>query len=304
MIRVSDQMMYQNLARNLDQSQSALLKTEAQLSSGLAIQQPSDNPGGTATVLNLGTSLSVTQGWTQAGQNAQSQMQATDSALTSLQNVVNSLISVTTQALSGTDNQTEFTAAAAQVGTLTSQVNDLANTTYNGQYVFSGISQAAPVVGGAYNPAATSPAQTVEVGPGVNVPVSVDGNQILNTAPSGTPTLPSGQAATLLNTLSSLQNDLTSGNQAGVQADLGALQAQVTNISTVQAVMGTNLDRIQAALSQLKTSSLSLQTEQGNVQNVDMAQIATELAAQETAYSAAISAGASLNLPTLAKYIS
>jgi len=303
-VRVSDQMMYQTLAQNVDQSQSGLLRLEGEMSSGLAIQKPSDNPGGTSTVLDLGTSLSVVNGWTQAGKNAQSQLQSADQTLTTLQNVLNSAISVATQASSGTNNQEEFTAASAQISTLISQVDSLANTTYNGQYIFSGISQTAPVVSGSFNPASASAPQTYEVGNGVSVPVSVDGNQIFNTASSGSPTLPSGNAATLLNTLSSLQADLQSGNGPGIQADLGALQSQVGNLSTVQAVVGTNLDRIQAALSQLQSTTQTLQTQQANVEQIDMASIATQLAAQETAYQAAIAAGASLNLPTLAKYIS
>lgn len=302
-MRVSDQMMYQSLSQNIDKAQSALVRTQQEASSGQAINQPSDNPGGTATVLQIGTARSTVAGWMSAANDAQSAMQTTDQTLSQLQNALNSAISVATQASSGTLSQTEFQASATQVNGIVSEVNSLANTTYNGQYVFSGTSQAAPVVSGAFNPASASPARAYEIGSGVTVPVSVDGQQVFDTAPAGSGTLPSGQTATLLNDLTSLAADLSSGNQAAVNADLGALQAQVDNLTAVRADLGANMDRITAALSQLQTTDLALQTQQANVGSVDMAKIATELAAQEMAYQAAVAAGASMKLPTLANLL-
>lgn len=302
-MRVSDQMMFQNLAQNIDQAQASLLRTQEEASSGLAINQPSDNPGGTATVLQISAARSVIAGWTSAAHAAQGEMQSADQSMGELQSTLTAAISIATQASSGTNNQTEFQAAAQQVQSIIGQVDSLANTTYAGQYVFSGISQAAPVVAGAYNAGATSPARSYEIGSGVSIPVSTDGNQVFNTAPTGAATLPSGQTATLLNALSSLAADLQSGNGAAVQQDLAALQAQVGPLSSVRAVLGANMDRISAALNQLQSTDQTLQTQEGNLQNVDMAQIATQLAAQETAYQAAVAAGASMKLPTLANML-
>ena len=108
----------------------------------------------------------------------------------------------------------------------------------------------------------------------------------------------------LINILSSLQNDLASGNAAAVEADLGALQAQSGSLASVRAALGANMDRVEAAVSQLTTMSTTLQTQKGNVENVDMAQIITQLTAQQTAYQAAVAAGANMKLPTLANYLS
>lgn len=302
-MRVSDQMMFQNLSQNLDQAQAALVRTQQEASSGLAINQPSDNPGGTAIVLQIDTARQSVKGWLSAGQNAQSQMTTTDSVMGEIQNAVSAAVSLAVQATSGSMSTTDLQAQSVQAGSILSQVQSLANTQFEGRYVFSGVSQQAPVVGGTYNAASNSSAQAYEIGSGVQIPVSSDGNQVFNTAPTGQPNLSNGSTSTLLNVLQSLQTDLAAGNVSAVEADLGALQAQVGNLSSVRAVLGANMTRVQAAISQLQSTDQSMQVQAGNIQNVDMAQIVSQLAAQQTTYQAAVAAGANLKLPTLANYL-
>ncbi len=302
-MRISDMSMYQNLSQNIDQAQAAYVKTQQEASSGLAINQPSDNPSGTATVLNLQAALSQTQSFQNNAQTAQSQMQSADQALGQVQSVVTSAMSLAEQGANNTLTASELQALSQQAGGILGQVQSLANTQYNGQYVFSGISQQAPVVAGAYNSAATSSAQQLEIGSGVTIPVSVDGNQAFNTAVPSGQTLTNGSSATLLNVLSSLQTDLASGNTAAVEADLGALQAQVGNLSSVRAALGADMNRVQAAISQLTNASVTLQKQQGSVQNIDLAQVIAQLSNQQMAYQAAVAAGANLKLPTLANYL-
>lgn len=307
-MRISDQMMYQNIAQGIDQAQASYIRTQQEASSGLSISQPSDNPQGTALVLQLGTAQSQVQGWQSNAQQAQNKMQTTDQAMAELQNILSSASSLAVQGASSPVSGQNYTALSQQVGGMLQQVQSLANTQYGNQYVFSGISQAQPVTsGGAYNPAAASPPQQVEIGQGQQVATTVDGNQTFNTAPTTPPpnwsTYHPSQAATLLNVLSALQTDLQSGNAAAVEADLGALQAQEGNIGNVRAQLGVNMDRVQAALSQLTNLSTTLQSQQGNVENVDMAKILTQLAAQQNAYQAAVAAGANMKMPTLATYL-
>ncbi len=306
-MRITDQMMYQNLTQNLDQAQAAYVRTQEEASSGVSISQPSDNPAGTAVVLQLTSAQQQVTSWQGNARAAQSKMQTADQAMSQIQSVISSAQSLAEQGTSGSMTAQDLTDLSQKAASLVQQAESLANTQYAGEYVFSGVAQQAPVVSGAYNPAATSAPQTIEIGQGVKVQTSVDGNQAFNTAPVSTPsdwsTNHSSQA-TLLNVLSALQSDLSSGNTAAVEADLGALAAQGDNVSSLRAQLGANMEQVQAAVSQLTTMSSTLQIEQGNVENVDMAQVLTQLTAQQTAYQAAVAAGANMKLPTLASYLS
>jgi len=298
--------MYQSLTQNIDQAQAAYVRTQQEASSGVSISQPSDNPSGAAVVLQLTAAQSQVKAWQSNAQAAQSQMQTADQTLSQIQNVVSTAQSLAVQATSGTMTTQDLSDLAQKASSMVQQVTSLANTQYAGQYVFSGVSQQAPVVAGTYNTAATSAPQTIEVSQGVKVQTSVDGNQVFNTASASTPTDWStyhASQATLLNVLSSLQADLASGNAAAVEADLGALSAQGDSLSSLRAALGASMQQAQAAVSQLTTMSSTLQIEQGNVENVDMTKVLTQLTAQQTAYQAAIAAGASMKLPTLASYL-
>jgi flagellin-like hook-associated protein FlgL len=63
------------------------------------------------------------------------------------------------------------------------------------------------------------------------------------------------------------------------------------------------MQRVTAAISHLQTTGQTLQTQLGSVDNVDMASIITQLTAQQTAYQAAVAAGAQMKMPTLASYL-
>jgi flagellar hook-associated protein 3 FlgL len=327
-------LMYQNLSQNIDQAQAAYVKTQQEASSGLAINQPSDNPSGTATVLNLQAALSQVQSFQSNAQSAQGQMSAADQTMGQMENAVNAAEALANQALSGSITPTDLTSISLQAQSIMNQFSSLANNTYGGQYIFSGIQQVVPLgSGNAPSSEQTSGSftpQSVEIGAGVTVPTSVDATSVLggpqyaagtqvstmpqwaqqyesahgNVTSGPPPTVTSATNLSLPNILSSLQMDLSSGNTAAIEADLGALQAQAGNLSSVRAALGANMNRVQAAISLLTASSTTMQTQQGSVENVNMAQIITQLTAQQTAYQAAVAAGANLKLPTLASYLS
>ena len=351
-MRITDQMMYQSMAQNIDQSQAAYVRTAQEASSGVSISEPSDNPVGTTLVLQMTAALKQVSAWQSNTQAAQSQMQSGDQALSQIQSDLSTAESLATQANAGTVTTSNLQDMSQQASSILSDVASLFNTQYAGQYIFSGTAQQAPVSGpdsqGNYTVSTEQASgnltpQTVEIGHGVQIPTSVNASSVLagTKYPPGTAydALPSWlqQRATalqnqanqsggtgvltpatgssssqtttvsfstsLIDVLSYLQQDLSNGNTAAVEADLGALQSQGETLSSVQAALGANMDRVQAAISQLQNTSSTLQTQQGNVENVDMAQIISQLTAQQTAYQAAVAAGAQMKLPTLANYL-
>ncbi len=356
-MRITDQMMYQNMAQNIDQAQAAYVRTQQEASSGVSISQPSDNPAGTATILQLEAAQQQVTAWQSNANSAQSQMQVADQTLGQIENAVNSATSLASEGASQTNTLQETQDMAAQAAQILGDVGALANTQYQGLYIFSGVQQIAPVTSTGsgsstvYTPSSEQTtaggvvAQSVEIGHAVQIPVSVDASsvlggtqyasgtaysalpawlqqrasalqaQALQQTPPGTGVLTpasgptSSQTTTvafsssLVSVLGYLQQDLSSGNAAAVEADLGELQAQAGTLTNVRAALGANMNRVEAAVSQLQSTNTTLQTEQGSVENVDMAQIVAQLTAEQTAYQAAVAAGAQMKLPTLANYL-
>ena len=145
MLRISTYMMYQNGEQAINTAQQQMMQTELQLSSGKQINSPSDNPIGAANVAALDSTVAqLTQ--FQSNQNeAQLQLNQTDSALSSVISLVQNAQQTLVQAGDGSysDSQRQALAQALQ-GDL-SQMVGLANSSDGqGGYLFAGSQQSAP----------------------------------------------------------------------------------------------------------------------------------------------------------------
>ena len=142
-MRVGTADTYSNTVQTLDGQQVTLAKLQNELSSGLAINTPSDNPAGAATGERALTRL----GQVAANQTAvNSELDSMTNAESALGNVTSTLQSIQTLVVSAGD--TAQTAAdrqtiAEQISQLSAQVLTLANTTdSNGKPLFGGLGSA------------------------------------------------------------------------------------------------------------------------------------------------------------------
>jgi flagellar hook-associated protein 3 FlgL len=139
MIRISTANAYLNGNDAINNDQSAMLTTEAELSSGKQINSPADNPVGAAQAALLQSDI------TQVGQYTTNQGQATQllnnasSTLTDSLNVLQSVNSVLVQAGNGGNSDADRSALAAQLQQSLDQLVGLANTSDGqGGYLFGG----------------------------------------------------------------------------------------------------------------------------------------------------------------------
>lgn len=124
--------------QTLNSTQAQLLQTETELSTGDAINQPSDNPAGAATILQLNQTLATRQAYATNLTSATSSLGQVDTTLSSLENLLTSAQSTASANVGSDVNAADRTAAAAQIDSLTSEALSLGNTELNGQYLFGG----------------------------------------------------------------------------------------------------------------------------------------------------------------------
>jgi flagellar hook-associated protein 3 FlgL len=145
MLRISTYMMFQNGEQAIGMSQSQLMSTELQMSTGKQINSPADNPVGAANVASLnGTVSQLTQ--FKSNQNAaQLQLNLADSTMTNFLNVVQDVQQRLIQAGDGSYSDSQRAALAQGLQGDLSQMIGLANTSDGqGGYLFAGSQQSAP----------------------------------------------------------------------------------------------------------------------------------------------------------------
>jgi flagellar hook-associated protein 3 FlgL len=136
--------MVPDMQYEVQQSQQALSAALQQVSTGLKVNQPSDNP---AAYANMVTSLSSSANVDQYTSNVSavtSQLDTADSALSSIVTALNTAITLGTSGETTTDSTANKQAIAAQVEGVLSSVVSQANTAYQGAYVFAGSADSAP----------------------------------------------------------------------------------------------------------------------------------------------------------------
>lgn len=271
---------------------------ENQVTTGLSVQSPSDNPGAMETTLNDLASQSAQQQYGNNITTLQSQANSIYSVLQSLQTITSQAESIATEA-GGANSQTDLTNYANQVTSLIQQAAQLVNSKdpETGQYLFGGTNSGQQpftvttdangnVTSVTYQ--GNSSVNQTEIGPGVTVSVAVPGVNNTGTGPQGLIT-DSRSGADLFNHLIALQNDLLSGNASAISTtDTQNLQNDENNVTYQVAYNGNIQTRLNTASSFATSQSTALNQAISNASSTDVVQAMVQLNQAQTAYEAAL----------------
>ena len=124
--------------------ESAIAKTQSELSTGLQIQNAADNPTGMAQVNELSVELSASQQYVTNGNAASANMKLEEQALTQATTVLQSAQDLAVQANNSSLSAAERQNIAAQLQQQLQELVGIANSTdSNGNYLFGGYASSA-----------------------------------------------------------------------------------------------------------------------------------------------------------------
>ncbi len=299
MIRVTQSTVAQQFLYNVQQNEQSIMTTEQELSTGKRLLTPQDNPGGAAQAMHYQASIDSASQYLTNDQNAQSWITASGNALQSagsiLQQVQNLAIEV-----NGPNSM--LSAITPTLMSLDNELMTVANSQFNGQYLFAGTSVTTqPYSAGttvvmmgttatnlttyAYGGTTNTTMQT-EIEPSVHMQINVQGNVFTQA----------------LNDVAKMVWNLANTGTLGT-SDLSNIQGDLQNIQGVQAVTGSWQQRLTQNTQSLQTIQTNLKTQLGNTQNVDIASAIVNLQQEQNAYQAALGVGAMLQQTTLLNYL-
>jgi flagellar hook-associated protein 3 len=136
-MRVSNLETSQTFISNYNNINSQLNTLQTQIATNNKIQKPSDNPAGTASLIEWNTQLAQSQAYSSNITNASSFVSDTSSALQNIQTDVSDIMTTLTD-LSNTTETSNYSNYADQIQQSLNDILSLANTQSNGQYIFGG----------------------------------------------------------------------------------------------------------------------------------------------------------------------
>jgi flagellar hook-associated protein 3 FlgL len=270
-----------NLVGSLDQSQANEQQLTAELSSGVAVNSLSQNPVASGENVLLLNQIQQDDTFTQSSSLVTGQLQVADSTLGSVVSQLTQAISLATGANNGTMNATEVQAVGNQISGILDEIQSLANTSYQGQYIFAGgQTSTAPFT----TSTATSPAVTTYNGDqDVNYLQTPNGQKIQLNVP-GSQIFQGAGTTSVFGALNNLVADYSTGTVNTTQAvnDTEALNTALNYVSQQRVTIDNSITQVTAAGEAVTSSQTQLTAAQTNLMQADVAQVSTQLSQSET----------------------
>ncbi len=286
----------QGLVSAVNQTQANEQTYTNEISTGVAVNSLSDNPAAASQDYLLRTEINANDSFVQSSGTLSSQMQVADTALGSVVTQVTSAISLATEGANGTLNASNLQSIANQLSGIRDEVVSLANSSYQGQYLFAGSkSQTQPFALGAGTP----PAVVYSGDTTLSYTMTPNGQQIQMNLP-GSALFGSGSTGVIA-ALNNLINDFNTGApSATVTTDIASLTSGMSTVTQQRVILGNSLNRLQASSTYVQSETTQLQAAQNAVIQANPTQLATLLSQAQTQNTSLIDMIASLDAqPTL-----
>ena len=263
---------------NLQQQQNT---ATLELASGSSINKPSDDPAGAAQLTRINDLSSQVDSYQSSISSINGQLSTANSTLDSVVTVLQRAITLGTEGANGTLSDTDRAGVATEVMGIQSQLLSLANTSYQGQYIFAGTATTQPFVA---DPSQASGVRytgndgtnSVTIGSGYQLQINLPGSQIFDG--------PGDVFQAIHDLITSLQSNSDIGTAV---TELGTA---LNYVSGQQVFYGNALNQTQSQQTYLNTQSLGLSQQQNAVGAADLAAVASQVENDQIATSATLEA--------------
>ena len=226
-------------AYNLGNSNTALQKSLARLSSGSQIVSSSDDAGGLAVSMNMNATIATTNATNTGISDANSFLQTQDGALSVAGNVLSRMSQLKTEANDPTKSSSDISNYNAEFTALQSQLTDLSAGNFNGVALF------------------------VSGGSSLSVSTSADGS--------------TSQAITQSN-LAGVTSAITNASSGINGVTSSQLTAAISAVAAERATNGAQSSRLNFASQVLSVNATNLTSAVSQITDVDVATESTKLA--------------------------
>jgi flagellar hook-associated protein 3 FlgL len=292
-VRVTQQTLAATVLAGLQGNINRLGSIQQKLSSGKEISRPSDSPIGAGSAMLFRAETIANKQYTRNVDDGLGWLGAADNALTATLGQTSQVKALVLQGMSAGSfsEPAARIALAAEVEIVRDAAIGSANTTYLDRPIFGGTTSgaAAYTAAGAY---AGDTGQVMRtVGPNTKVRVDSSGPAMFGTGTDQ-----------LFTVLTDIANHLRS-SPTSLQADTVRLDKAVGTLQSGLANVGTRYSQLTQTRQAADDAVLNLAKSLSDVEDIDLPKTITELQLQQTAYQAALAAGARVVQPSLVDFL-
>lgn len=286
---------YNTLLQDITQDRQRFNNALQQVASGQQLNSLSDNPAQAQSFVENKFEAGNLDQFTQNISGIQGSLQAADSALNAVGEALTSAISLATEGGSPTLSPSDRQALAAQANNLQQEILSLANSEFQGVYLFGGTdSTTTPYVqnGGSVNYVGNNNSNQVEIAQGIFVKTNLPGSTVFN-APG----------ADVFQALQDLSSALQSGSTSDISTAASELNKAFNNVSVQRTYYGFALSQLQTTSKILTSESTQLTEQQNTLIAADPAQAITAMNQAQVTLDAALASAGRISQDSLLNYL-
>jgi len=287
-----------DLLAALGQTQQQINTDLQQISTGQSVNVPSDNPAAAAGLVQNAAQTSAADQFLRSIGSIQGEMQSADSTLNSVITALQRAITLGVEGANGTLSDSDRAAIANEVTGVRSQLINLANLSYQGNFVFAGTAiQTTPYVLDVTSPsgvryAGNNLANTVTVGNHFSLQTNLPGSQLFTASGSD-----------MFQALQDLLTNLQSGDSAGIGGAVAEVSNAYNYIDTARVFYGNAMNQLDSQQTYLNSETAQLAQQQNTLGGVDLPAAMTNLTTGQTSYQATLAAMGRVGQTNLFDYL-
>lgn len=298
-MRVTNQLMANNVTSNLFKITEQLLDTQNMISSGKRINKPSDDPVGTGQVLDYRKTISSIDQYSRNIAHGESQLNVTDSTLGEVENLIMRAKELALFQATATANQETREITAEEVKGIYDHVLQLANTKLGNNYIFAGYKTDTPPFSHVdYDATYNGDDGEIKIiaGENVNVKININGDEVFT-----------GEAladgVNVFNILKELKVGLESNDTTAISDQIESLDKALDQVLTARTETGAKLNQLETTKNYWADFKLNFETMLSETEDADIIKVMTDLQNQGTAYQASLSSAANIIQTSLLDFL-
>jgi flagellar hook-associated protein 3 FlgL len=293
-IRVNPNMLPDLLAA-LQQTRQQEDTATLQLATGSRINKPSDDPAGAALMISNRDQTSQADSFLRSITSVNGLLHTADSTLSSVVTALQRAIALGTEGANGTLSDADRHDVAEELIGIQQQLIGLANTSYQGEFIFSGTSTVQPFAANSSSSSGVSylgnaGTNHVQVGSTYSLQVNLPGTQLFM-APG----------ADVFQSISDLINALQTNS--GISGAVTEVSDAFSYVTSQRVFYGNAINQLNAQQNYLNSEKVDLSTAANTISAADLAGTATTLSQAEVAVNAELAAMSRISQTTLFDYL-
>ena len=301
-----------NMIGTITSQQNKLYELFNKLNTNQKYTNISENPIDAADLVRINKQLAEIETYSKNVNNAITQINAQDSVFSTIVDKLQRINDLAIQAANGASGESGLEACRTEFEELKKTIVSLANSQYDGKYIFSGTNVTTEPFtlndDGSITYAGTTSdnfagyERYLEVSDGDYIDLNSAGDSIFGTYDANDPDNPDVSSG-LFKVLGDLSAAFESGDQEKIREQLTPLQNSIEHISEIQSVHSSTVTKLNMTTEILEETELTLSSRKAEISEVDMTSAITELMQQNYALQASMQAYTIISNQSLLDYI-